>query len=1057
MKHFTYSVGRFPLLPFDILQTIQSDEQLLEKFNDPVLKEALYLASPALYDEFLKNKPDEKLIASLTKYLQRAATRCTPFALFASCSANPISEINMDNESCMSNLSFNQRRHTRLDMNYLCALAQKLSLHPHIQPHLIFYPNTSIYKVLSKIRYTEYKYMKSNRKHQLSTVDSNPYLDHILKAAKNGCSIHQLIESVFSSNDDFGDLHEISTTELENFIHEMIEAQLLVSNIEPAVSGKEFMDQILEILIPITHPEIVEIKNTLIQVQAQLKNIDQSSLGVEVSLYKEIGEQLKVLGVDFDWKYLFQTDLFRDSNLVVDQRLSDQIIEAINVLGKLSMKGESQTLKQFKDAFYARYEDKEVSFIEALDSENGLGYPYTDNKQNDLSPMVDKVFVGYSQSKIMDLKWSPVDQLLLKKITQANKDKSLKIELTETDISSFEFSLNSLPDTVSAMANITSYNSIDDEYTIQLSNAGGSSAVNLLGRFCHGDPKINEFAMEITAKEEELNPDIILAEIVHLPESRIGNIALRPLLRKYEIPYLAKNGVNDDFKIELQDLMISIKNNKLLLRSKKFNKYVIPKLGNAHNYSFNSLPMYHFLCELQNHYQQSGVGINMSFFESQFDFLPRVTYKNFIFSPAIWTFQNKTIESMFKLQKEELLLEVRKWREKYSIPKHMLLPEGDNQLYIDWENPLSIRCLWDAIKKKESIKLTEFLFNTDQPYIKTKDGSFTNQFIFSYYQESRQTILPPIAAHGSEKENSKEITRHFYPGSEWMYLKIYTGVKTADDILTSELLNLTKDLKNTEQIDKFFFIRYADPKQHFRFRLLTKENTNKTDILKRIHIQLKEFIENGLISNIQLEPYNREVERYGDKCIELTESLFEIDSELCLNILSYLEGDTGDEIRWKIGLLIIDSYFTAFGLGLDERIQFTDRYKNNFEQEFNIQKDHRNHIAGLYRENRGAIGYILGKKYISEDECTPLYDLVNEYTSQINSIANQLYGTSERIVILQYLGSYIHMSVNRFFRSKQRLHELIIYSYLHKYYKSQIAIFKKKQPLLSDAPQHDIR
>ena len=82
---------------------------------------------------------------------------------------------------------------------------------------------------------------------------------------------------------------------------------------------------------------------------------------------------------------------------------------------------------------------------------------------------------------------------------------------TDKELEPFKNNYDDLPDTLATMVQLY-------QDKVYISSAGGSSAANLLGRFCHSDEVIYQMTKEITEKENILNPDVIYAEIVHLPE-----------------------------------------------------------------------------------------------------------------------------------------------------------------------------------------------------------------------------------------------------------------------------------------------------------------------------------------------------------------------------------------------------------------------------------------------------------------------------------------------------------------------------------------------------------
>ena len=129
--------------------------------------------------------------------------------------------------------------------------------------------------------------------------------------------------------------------------------------------------------------------------------------------------------------------------------------------------------------------------------------------------------------------------------------------------------------------------------------------------------------------------------------------------------------------------------------------------------------------------------------------------------------------------------------------------------------------------------------------------------------------------------------RKFPPGIEWLYLKIYTGIKTADLVLEEIIQPLVAYFQQKEYISKWFFIRYNDPKPHLRVRLLLNNINYYNEILEKINHAFEQIIDSGEISHILIDTYNREIERYGKNTMEDAESLFHKNSEFTLQCLHF--------------------------------------------------------------------------------------------------------------------------------------------------------------------------
>ena len=142
-----------------------------------------------------------------------------------------------------------------------------------------------------------------------------------------------------------------------------------------------------------------------------------------------------------------------------------------------------------------------------------------------------------------------------------------------------------------------------------------------------------------------------------------------------------------------------------------------------------------------------------------------------------------------------------------------------------------------------------------------------------------------------------KVQRLYIPGDKWLYFKIYTGIKTADNIIAKEIFVIIKRLHKQKIIDKWFFIRYSDPQFHLRIRLLMKDQNQSGEILQLFYSSLIALNKNNMFWKIQLDTYNRELERYGEHLIEEAESVFYADSECILSLIKKISNN--DNYRWK--------------------------------------------------------------------------------------------------------------------------------------------------------------
>lgn len=717
---FDKVIFRFPRFPIEVIKRALADTDYFKKtISTSIFKEAIFYASPTLHTELLKfldgslpAKKEKRVSCSLIRYLSRMSTRCTPFAIFAACATGCTGEsthIELDNETHIS---------ARLDMLYLCMLSQQLCKKKEIKKKLQYLVNSSLYRVSDKIRYIEYQYNIQKRNYHLSEVKRTPYIDFIIREACYGITINSLTEKFIAR-------YEVDREDVVCFIESLIDNQILVSEIEPIIAGDDFFRYLLSVLAKIDEED--ETYQTLSEVEQNL-SLFNSEKKDNITLCNAIEENIKKLGIPYQKKNLLQIDSFRlIKKAVVGQDIIEQLQDYMQLLSRVVPYYENELLHKFKGYFRQRYEEQEIPLPEVLDPELGIRYL---PKTSDPSPFIAGLNLPVNEQQQRQMYTTPLGKILQKKMFSSQYQEKGVIELTKDDFKGMEPNWNHLPPTLAAKFSLL----CEETRTILCHiNFCGNSAANLLGRFAYCDSNIHSLIKEITRIEQQSYPDFIVAEIIHVPDTRVGNILARPHFRDYEIVYLANTTPSSTKVIYPDDILVSVRNNEILLRSRTLNKYIVPRLSTAHNFNLNPTPIYKFLCDLQSQGVRPALQFSWGELEAQFDYLPRVVYQNILCSFAQWRFQANAFAPLVENQDStQLLTATIKLRERYKLPRYVNLIDGDNKLFVDLENLHSLRAFITVLPNRKQLLLEEAGIG-NSPVVDKENCTYSNECIVSFF------------------------------------------------------------------------------------------------------------------------------------------------------------------------------------------------------------------------------------------------------------------------------------------------------------------------------------
>lgn len=998
-----FFVLRTPALPVDALEGGDSsgtglDARLRELARRPDIREALALASPDLalrLDPWLSGAlapaASAQVARALLRYLGRMSQRATPFGLFAGVSLGAWGEA--------AGLAVgpwrSSRKALRLDWGVLERLADELGRAARGEARIRFRPNTSLHAAGGWHRYLERRDAPGRgRTYHLEAVEATPHLDFVLAQAREGVTLGELADRLAAHA-------AVTPEEARAFLDQVVAAQVLCGDLHPPLTGPDPLGHLVS--------RLGADDARLDRLAAELADLQAAPLGAHPGGYRGRVTALAALGLPSDIRDVLQVDLHRPApGLALPPRVRRALEAGAETLRRLTPPPAEGPLDRFRAAFSDRYGTRWMPLLQVLDEEGGIGF--------DGDTPIDEPLLA-------DLPLQPPppprfltarDRLLMARLPRGQGARVW--ELSDADVAALSIpDPQPFPASFAALACLSAADAsaLDrGEFQFWMEQYSGPTAARWLGRFAGGDPALAEVLRAHLRLEESARPEAVFAEVVHVPEGRMGNVLARPVLRDHEIPFLATPGVPDEGVLPPSDLRVTVRGRRVLLASERLGREVVPRLSSAHN--FNRGPaVYRFLAHLQ---EQDGRPGGWSWGAlADLPFLPRVVRGRHVLAKARWRITAEELGSGEAWQAVQAL------RHRRGLPRFVVLSEADNHLRVDLDQPLWVDTLHHQVAGRPFFILTECFPEPGAELVVGPEGRFAHELVvpFEAAGPAPRGPLPPMAA--------SDVPRAFPPGSEWLYLKLYGGPASADQLLV-DLASFLRATRDEGLWDRWHFLRYRDPEPHLRLRFHGVPDRLLGDLLPRLHARLAPCLAEGRLWRWQVDTFEPEWERYGGSVgFPLAEAWFCDDS---WRILDRLVAGSPPGARWREGLRDVDGLWAALGLDLRGRLEVARAARDAFRKEFEPSGAGPIQVGITFRRLR--------RELEGDVPCPPDPAGRSDHRS-LDLLREAFHQGLLQGELAPLAGSLAHMHLNRLLRTRPREQEWVLMEFLVRLYESALA------------------
>lgn len=729
----------------------------------------------------------------------------------------------------------------------------------------------------------------------------------------------------------------------------------------------------------ITEDQLRKLATELLEAQLLLTSLHPNIIGTDYFKRVDIPRTLA------EKKYLIAGRKINTG--CFDRQQFQHLPELVIQLNRLLPVTEQPELKQFKQDFLRRFDQAEVPLMLALDPEAGVGYGGREQYYG--NDFLDGLETAAGQS---------ADEAYLK-LREGIYQKLLNAGVVQ------EITLDALIPTPANVPDSKLPNSLAVACTLSadllyLDYLGGTSANSIFGRFALALPDVADHCKQVAVAEAAANPDVVLFDVGYTKEGYVDNINRRPEL--YECQLNLLNYDTSQSPLLLTDIYISVQRDEVVLRSQSLNKRLLPRMATAYNYQRADLSVFRLLMDIQSQGLRTQLSLHLPGMLPGLDRYPRVVFKNIVVSPAAWRLSTKTLEGASIEEPAALSAHLRG----LGVGKYAKTGTGDQTLCLSLDSDDDMHLLGRLLAKEKTLLVEEAAEPLECAVVDEDGHSYHAQVIVTL-EHDNAVAKPLTSVQQQYPATAAEVW--VPPGRDWLYFELYCSPFRTDELL----LTIAPMLQEySSQIQKWFFIRYDEGGNHVRLRLQLKDSSRGYHFTGLVANNLEEALQAGIVTDIKLCTYKKEVHRYLATNIDDVEENFYADSAY---VLSIIEDGLSEFERYHLCTSLF-STIEEFGLlGHQAAKHLVDKMVEAYNAEHHIQTLQFKEINRRYKEYKRQAPAALS---IQTDALRHRFQAsflqtLSEYAPMIRpKIAADLF----------------HMHVNRLFTNNMRMHEMLIYN-----------------------------